>query len=259
LLSADDFALLAPHLRPMKLALATVLFESGAPIERIYFPHHGAISLVVPLESGAAIEAGMIGADGVVGASAALGNATALNRAVVQVDGDGSTISVPDMQTAVAASGSLRTALYRFDQSLLAQAQQSVACNAKHGVEERFCRWLLRTRDIVHSDRLQLTQEFLAEMLGVRRTSVTLVAHHLKAINLINYRRGHIELLDLAGLHEATCECYRAVKLHEAALRPPPASANHEIVIPGSVAKEQTRNRPFLTKSPTGETSSQGE
>ena len=211
-LSRGDYELLRPHLREVKLVHSAVLFDIGGVIERVYFPHSGVISLVVALAGGDMIEAGMIGTDGVAGTSAALDGAIALNRAIVQIPGVGSAVEIPHMRAAVAASKSLRIKLYQHDQMLLAQAQQSAACNAKHQIEERLCRWLLRTRDLVGSDSIELTQEFLAQMLGVRRTSVTLAASHLQAANLIKYRRGHIHVLDSDALQEAACECYEAVK-----------------------------------------------
>jgi CRP-like cAMP-binding protein len=217
-LSHGDMALLTPHLREVKLVHAAVLFDVGDTIERLYFPHTGAISLVVVLDSGDMIEAAIVGPEGVIGGSAALDGPTALNRGIVQVAGLASMIDTQLMRGAVATSKSLRMTLYQHDQLLLIQAQQSVACNAKHEVEARLCRWLLKTRDLMASDTIVLTQEFLAEMLGVRRTSVTLAARNLQAANLIKYRRGHIQILDLDGLEEASCECYAAVKNQTARL-----------------------------------------
>jgi CRP-like cAMP-binding protein len=211
-LSRGDLELLRPHLRDVKLIHSAVLFDAGGEIDRLYFPNTGVISLVVPLAGGDMIEAGMIGRDGVAGTSAALDGAVSLNRAVVQIAGMGSAIDIQPMRAAVAASKPLRVKLYQHDQMLLAQAQQSAACNAKHQIEERLARWLLRTRDLVGSDSIELTQEFLAQMLGVRRTSVTLAASHLQAVNLIKYRRGHIQIMDLDGLEDTSCECYEAVK-----------------------------------------------
>lgn len=211
-LSRGDFELLRPHLRDVKLVHSAVLFDPGGVIERLYFPYSGVITLVVVLASGDMIEAGMIGRDGVVGTPAALDGAVSLNRAVVQIPGAGSTIETQQMRAAVATSKSLRVKLYEHDQMLLAQAQQSAACNAKHQIEERLCRWLLRTRDLVESDSIELTQEFLAQMLGVRRTSVTLAAQHLQSVKLIKYRRGHIQIIDEEALQDASCECYETVK-----------------------------------------------
>jgi CRP-like cAMP-binding protein len=221
-LSRGDFELLRPHLRDVKFVRSAVLFDPGGVIERLYFPHNGVISVVVVLENGDMIEAGMIGRDGVVGTPAALDGAVSLNRAVVQIPGAGSTIETQQMRAAVATSKSLRVKLYEHAQMLLAQAQQSAACNAKHQIEERLCRWLLRTRDLVESDGIELTQEFLAQMLGVRRTSVTLAARHLQAVKLIKNRRGHIKIIAEVALQDASCECYETVKSHVLRLQAQP-------------------------------------
>ena len=217
-LAHSDFELLAPHLRSVELRHSAVLFETGGEIDSVYFPLNGAISLVVPLGGGEMVEAGIIGRDGIVGSPAALDSAIAVNQAVVQVDGQASVVGVAAIQSAARQSVSLRAALYQYDQLLLVQAQQSAACNATHTVEERLCRWLLRSRDVLESNFLPLTQEFVAQMLGVRRTSVTLVASRLKEAKLIKYRRGRVEILDLEGLQDSACECYRALKNQEARL-----------------------------------------
>jgi len=183
-LTNGDFELLRPHLRDVELEHSQVLFDVGGKIPGLYFPQTGVISLVVVLSDGDLIEAGMIGRDGVVGTAAALDDAVALNRAIVQIEGTASVVDMPHAQAAVAASRALRKKLYQHDQVLLAQAQQSAACNAAHDVEERLCRWLLRTRDLVGADSLPLTQEYIAQMLGVRRTSVTLAARNLQAAKL---------------------------------------------------------------------------
>jgi CRP-like cAMP-binding protein len=219
-LTNGDFELLRPHLHDMKLEHSKVLFDVAGKIPYLYFPHSGVVSLVVVLADGDLIEAGMIGRDGVVGTAAALDDAVALNRAVVQIGGAGSVIDMVHAQAAVTASRALRKKLYQHDQILLAQAQQSAACNAKHQVEERLCRWLLRTRDLVGEDALPLTQEYIAQMLGVRRTSVTLAARNLQAVKLIKYRRGLINVVDVEGLQEAACECHEAFKAQAARMIP---------------------------------------
>jgi CRP-like cAMP-binding protein len=211
-LNRGDFAVLRPHLRDVELAHSAILFDVGHEIERIYFPSAGVVSLVVVLTTGEIIEAGMIGPDGVVGTSAALHGGIALYRAVVQIQGTASYIDATAARAAVTTSKSLRLKLYEQDQLLLAQAQQSAACNATHNIEERLCRWLLRTRDLVGGDVFALTQEFMAQMLGVRRTGVTLAAHHLQKIGLIEYQRGQVRILDAEGLQEAACECHGAFK-----------------------------------------------
>jgi CRP-like cAMP-binding protein len=209
-----DFELLRPHLKPFDLIHEDLLFDAGDAIEWVYFPHSGVISLVVDLADGQRIEAAMVGRDSVVGASAALDGRIALNTGIVQVAGAASILEVAALQNAAAQSAGFRTMLIRHEQILLAQAQQSAACNVTHSIEARLSRWLLWRRELSGSDTLGLTQEFLAQMLGVRRTSVSLVANTLQTAGLIRYRRGRIEITDLEGLRAASCECYDRVKTH---------------------------------------------
>ncbi len=211
-LSSADFELLEPHLKTIELVHETVLFEAGSPISRVYFPHSGIISLVVSLKSGQTIEVAMIGCDSVVGGSLALGSGFALNKGIVQAPGAASILDVNRLRKAAAASVALREALFRHEQAMVAQAQQSAACNATHSIEARMARWLLRSRNLLVGDTLPLTQEFLGQMLGVRRTSVSLVANTLQKAGLIKYSRGHIQITDLKGLKNASCECYAAAK-----------------------------------------------
>jgi CRP-like cAMP-binding protein len=214
LLPSGDFALLRPYLKEIKLVHEAILFGTGDSIDRVYFPQSGVISLVVELEGGEMIEAAMIGRDSIVGGSSALDGKIALNKAIVQVPGVASVLDVLRLRQVADQSVTFRTTLIRHEQVLLAQALQSVACNAAHSLESRLARWLLRTRDLTGSDTLPLTQEFLAQMLGVRRTSVSLVANALQKAGLIHYERGRIEIANLIGLGEASCECYETVKGH---------------------------------------------
>jgi CRP-like cAMP-binding protein len=209
-----DFELLRPHLKPVELKNETVLFEAGDPIDRVYFPHSGIISLVVELSGGQGIEAAMIGRDSMLGATSALDGQISLNKAIIQLPGQGETLEVTRFREVAEQSLALRTTLLRHEQVLFAQAQQSAACNASHTVEARLARWLLRSRDLSGSDTLGLTQEFLADMLGVQRSSVSPVAHSLQQAGLIRYSRGRIEIINLAGLRNASCECYGTVKAH---------------------------------------------
>jgi CRP-like cAMP-binding protein len=176
------------------------------------FPHSGVISLVVGLDDGQMIEAAMVGCDGVVGGSAALDGRVALNRGIVQIEGDASILDVAILRKTAEQSTTFRTALIRHEQALFAQAQQSAACNASHTVEARLSRWLLRSQELAGEDTLDLTQEFVAQMLGVRRTSVSLVANTLQSAGLIQYSRGRIQITDMDGLRAASCECYDRVK-----------------------------------------------
>jgi CRP-like cAMP-binding protein len=209
-----EFELLRPHLEPTELKHAAVIFETGDKIDRVYFPHSGIISLVVELAGGEAIEAAMVGPDSMLGATSAMDGEISLNKAIVQLSGHGETMDVATFRKVAEQSATLRTTLLRHEQVLFAQAQQSVACNVSHPVEARLARWLLRARDLSGSDTLELTQEFLAQMLGVRRSSVSPVAHELQRTGLIRYNRGRIEIMDLEGLRSASCECYGTVKAH---------------------------------------------
>jgi CRP-like cAMP-binding protein len=217
-LPESDYARLAPHLKRTPLEHGHTLFHAGDPVPRLYFPVSGIISLVIEMEDGNRVEAGMIGRDGVVGASGALDGSIALNQAIVQSPGEALTVEIGLAREVLSVSLPIRSALYRHDQLLLLQAQQSAACNARHQIESRLCRWLLRAQDLVSSDDMPLTQEFLAQMLGVQRPTISIAAHHLQASGLIKYRRGHVSIVDLDGVKESSCECYEALKAQEARL-----------------------------------------
>jgi CRP-like cAMP-binding protein len=214
----SDAASIRPLLKPVYLKSKQILFDAGAQINAVYFPTGAVVSLVIGLVNGATVEAAMVGRDGVVGASAALDGKISLSRAIVQLEGSSLMCEVGALRGTALQSHTFLSMLIRHEQTLFAQAQQSTACMANHDVEERLCRWLLRGRDLCGSDTLRFTQEFLAEMLGVRRTSVTMAAKTLHAAGLIKYNRGEIQILDLEGLRESTCECYEAVKDHYALL-----------------------------------------
>jgi CRP-like cAMP-binding protein len=208
------FAEVEPHLKSVELTHEAVLAESGDKIDRVYFPHSGVISLVVELSVGDMIETAMVGRDGAFNAGSALDGKVSLNKAIVQVAGFASTMDVDKLRSIANKHESFRAILIRHEQVLFAQSQQSAACNASHTVENRMCKWLLHMRDLAQSDDLVLTQDFLAQMLGVRRPSVSIVANTLQRAGLIKYRRGHIRILDLAALEEGACECYATVKTH---------------------------------------------
>jgi CRP-like cAMP-binding protein len=212
LLSPSDSKLLAPHLKPARFEQHRVLFEADEQIRQVYFPTGAVVSLVVALSSGEVIEAAMVGMDGVVGASAALDGKVSLSRGIIQLGGDIVVCDIDALKSAALQSPKLLSLLIRHEQTVYAQAQQSAACFAAHQVEARLCRWLLRARDLSDSDNLPFTQEYLAEMLGVRRTSVTAVAHTLQEAGLIKYARGKIQIVDADALQESACECYGSVK-----------------------------------------------
>ena len=208
------YARLKPRMRLVEYELGQVLAETGAPIQDVYFPHTGIISLVVELKVGDMIETAMVGRDGSFNAASALDGKMSLNKAIVQMTGVASVISADDVAEIADQHRDFRMLLIRHEQVLFAQSQQSGACNASHLVEARMCRWLLRMRDLAGSDDLIITQEFLGQLLGVRRSSVSIVANTLQKAGFIKYRRGSIKILDVDGLREASCECYETVRGH---------------------------------------------
>ena len=213
-LPAPIFAAIEPHLKLAEIKVGDVIAETGSAVKHVYFPHSGAISLVVELNVGKMIETAMVGHDGVVNAASALNGKVSLNKAIVQMAGTASVIGVHKIRTITDEFKRFRSVLIHHEQILFAQSQQSAACNASHLVGARMCCWLLRMRDLADSDNLILTQKLLAQMIGVRQASVSLVAHALQKADLIKYKRGHIRILDLLGLKEGSCECYGSVKAH---------------------------------------------
>ena len=213
LLTPSDAKLLAPHLKPAKFEQHHVLFETDQQIRHVYFPTSAVVSLVITLSTGETVEAAMVGKDGVVGASAALDGKVSLSRGIIQLSGDIIVCDIDALKSTALQSPKFLSLLIRHEQTVYAQAQQSAACFATHQVEARLCRWLLRARDLSGSDYLPFTQEYLGEMLGVRRTSVTAVAHTLQEAGLIKYARGKIQIVDGDALQESACECYSSVKL----------------------------------------------
>jgi hypothetical protein len=213
-LPPDVFRAVAAHLRTVDLVFGATLAETGVEVTQVLFPHCGVISLVVEMAVGEMIETAMVGRDGVSNGTSALDGKVSLHKGIVQLAGRASAIH-PDMLRKLADEhASFRTLLIRHEQVLLAQAQQSAGCNASHTVEARMCRWLLRLRDLNNGDELKLTQEFLGQMLGVQRSSVSLVAGSLQRSGLITYSRGNIRILNVEGLHESCCECYGTVKAY---------------------------------------------
>jgi CRP-like cAMP-binding protein len=217
-LSPADTAALQPHLKPVSLTQQQVLFGAGDAIDAVYFPVDAIVSLVVGLSTGEQVEAAMVGNDGVLGAAAALDGKISLSLAVVQLGGNALKCDVDALRGAALQSQSLLSMLIRHEQAVYAQAQQSAACMAAHGIEARLCRWLLRARDLANTDTLHFTQEFLAEMLGVTRSSVSVVAHTLQQAGLIKYTRGRIQIVNLDGLRETVCECYGTIRAQYQAL-----------------------------------------
>jgi CRP-like cAMP-binding protein len=213
-LPENVFTALQPRLRTVDLPFGAVIAEIGKPVSQVYFPHSGVVSIVVEMEVGEMIETAMIGRDGVANAMPALNGKISFHKAITQIAGVASAIGVDTLRPFADDFQPLRSALIGHEQVLLAQTQQSAACNASHTVQARMCRWLLRMHDLTQSSDLSLTQEFLAQMLGVRRTSVSLVAGELQRAGLIKYKRGNIHLEDAKQIRDCACECYENVRLH---------------------------------------------
>jgi CRP-like cAMP-binding protein len=188
-----------------------VLFEPDDKVDHVYFPHSGMISLLAVMQDGKGIETGTVGREGVVGAMAGLRPYKSFVRVVVQMPTHASKIASHRFRTVVATSEHLRTLCIEYNEVLLSQARVIAACNALHSVEARFCRWLLQSADRANNDTVALTQEFLGEMLGVRRTSVTAVGKKLHDQGVINYARGVIHILDRHKLDRMSCECYQTL------------------------------------------------
>jgi CRP-like cAMP-binding protein len=221
-LDAEDLELVTAKLVPVTLEKGALLYDPGDMIDAIYFPDDCVISLMTLMESGAAIESAAIGREGALGLMAAVSPRQSLTRALVQVPGRARRITAAHLHRAWEQSAQIRDLIDRHNEALFAHAIHSVACNALHSVEARFCRWLLSCDDRIDSSTVALTQEFLADMLGVQRTTVTVVARALQAAGLIRYRRGVVDIVDREGLEAIACECYRAVRRNYQRLLPDP-------------------------------------
>jgi CRP-like cAMP-binding protein len=205
---------LRPHLQSVELVRDTVLVEAGSAQTHIYLPNGGAISMMVRLSERQRVEAATVGRDSVVGASAALGDTMSMTSAMVVLPGNAFAVDIADFRAAADRSATIRALLARHEQALLVLTQQTAACNASHSVEARLSRWLLRAHDLWGGQTMPLTQEFLAQMIGVQRNAISIVAHALQQVGIISYSRGHIDIRDVDGLRETSCECYSLVKAH---------------------------------------------
>jgi len=213
-LPAAELEMLAPRLECVELVRDTVLVEAGGALTHLYLPHSGVISMMVRLSEGQTVGVATIGRDSVFGASAALDGGMSLTSAVVVLPGTASVLDAADFRAMLRRSVGFRATVARHEQALLAMAQQSAACNASHSVEARLSCWLLRTCDLFGGETLPLTQESLAQLIGVRRNAISIVAHALQQAGTIRYRRGYIDIANAERLRETACECYGAVKAH---------------------------------------------
>jgi CRP-like cAMP-binding protein len=212
LIGINDIERLRPHLEHVGFEYKQTLYESNIPIEWVYFPVEGVASLVNTMRNGSEVEVGTIGNEGMVGLPVVLGDLITSANAYVQVPGSGLRMRSSILRDAMRDSVSIRTVMLRYAHAFLSQVTQIAACAHLHPVDQRCCRWLLMTHDRVQTDHFLLTQEFLAMMLGVRRSSVTTVANRLKRKKLIDYKRGHVTVVDRAGLEHCACECYATMK-----------------------------------------------
>jgi CRP-like cAMP-binding protein len=211
--SPADMNTLRQELVVAPLAQGHVLAESHEEIKNVYFPHSGILSFVVELLDGEAIETGMVGRDGEFGAAQALDDKVSLNKVVIQVPGTASVLGAHRLKSLANSMPDFRALLIKYELFFASQAQQTSACNAVHDVQTRMCKWLLRMHELVGND-LPLTQDFLAQMMGVRRTSVTGVAIELQKAGMISYSRGHIHIEDIRRVRENACECHEALESH---------------------------------------------
>jgi CRP-like cAMP-binding protein len=211
-LPAEAFERLRVHLEPSSFSLGEVVYESGGHMEYVYFPTSSHISLLYTMLDGSTAEMGLVGQEGVVGIALFMGGETTPNRAMVQGGGLAFRMKAKAMLDEFKRGGEFQHLLLRYTQALITQISQTAVCNRLHSVEQRLCRWLLMTHDLTQSDELQMTHEFISNMLGVRREGVTMAAQRLQEMEMISYVRGHIQILDRQQLLAHVCECYRVVK-----------------------------------------------
>jgi CRP-like cAMP-binding protein len=211
-LPADVFGRLHPHLERVAMPLGSPIYESGGQMQHVYFPTNSIVSLLYVLENGASAEIAVVGNEGVVGISLFMGGDTTPSRAVVQSAGEGYRLKAAVLKSEFQRGGQLMQLLLRYTQALITQMCQTAVCNRHHSVEQQLCRWLLLSLDRLSSNELVMTQELIANMLGVRREGVTEAAGNLQRAGLIRYSRGRITVLDRPGLERSVCECYAVVK-----------------------------------------------
>ncbi len=208
----DEFERLLPHLEPVPMPLGEALYESGGQLHHVYFPTTSIVSLLYVMEDGASAEIAVVGNEGILGISLFMGGETTPSRAVVQSDGYGYRLKSDLLKREFNRAGPVMHLLLRYTQALITQMAQTAVCNRHHSVEQQLCRWLLLSLDRLPGLELAMTQELIANMLGVRREGVTESAGNLQREGLIRYSRGRITVLDRAGLEKSVCECYGVVK-----------------------------------------------
>jgi CRP-like cAMP-binding protein len=200
------------RLQPVKFELKHEIENPGNPIDRVYFLEDGMASMTTTFKDGSQVEVGMFGYESVIGVSTLMGTKKSLNRVYTQIAGHGYSCHVEDARREFRLGGAFQSLALRYVQAQLVQAMQSAGCNAKHNIEQRLARWLLLCADRAHIDTFKISHEFLADMLGVRRPTVSTTARSLKQKGLIEYTRGEIRILDVPGLTKTACECYLIIK-----------------------------------------------
>ena len=221
-LSAADYARLLPDLELVPMPLGWSVYESGKKMSHVYFPTTCIVSLLYVMENGTSAEIAVTGNCGLVGISLFMGGESTPNRAVVQSAGRSFRLKASILKREFALGSGLHDLVLRFTQALITQMSQTAVCNRHHSLDQQLCRWLLLSLDRLQGNNLVMTQELIANMLGVRRQGVTEAAGHLQADGIINYTRGHIEILDRKKLEKRVCECYQVVKREYARLLPYP-------------------------------------
>lgn len=208
----EEYERLLPHLEPISVSLGEVIYESGGYLSYVYFPANAIVSLLYTMQNGSTAEMGLVGNDGVLGIAIFMGGDTMPNRAIVQSAGIAIRMKAKVLQEEFARGGKLQRLLLRYTQALITQISQTAVCNRLHSVEQQLSRWLLLSHDRVKADELIMTQELIADMLGVRREGVTVAAGRLQDAGAISYVRGHIKILDRRKLEATACECYQVVR-----------------------------------------------
>jgi len=211
-LSAAELKRLRPHLEPVAMPLGHVVYESGRLLDHVYFPTTAIVSLLYAMENGSSAEIAMVGHEGLVGISLFMGGESTPSRAVVQSAGHALRLAARYLREEFGRAGSMQHLLLRYTQSLITQMAQTAVCNRHHSVDQQLCRWLLLSLDRLPSNELVMTQELIANMLGVRREGVTAAAGKLQKEGAISYARGRITVLDRPKLESLSCECYEVVK-----------------------------------------------
>ncbi|APV50313.1 Crp/Fnr family transcriptional regulator [Betaproteobacteria bacterium GR16-43] len=219
-LSAVELKRLRPHLERVEMPLGEVVYESGRHLDHVYFPTDSIVSLLYVLENGASAEIAVVGHEGVVGVSIFMGGETTPSRAVVQSAGNAYRLPGQKVKDEFTRGGAMQHLMLRYTQALITQMAQTAVCNRHHSVDQQLCRWLLLSIDRLSSPEITMTQELIANMLGVRREGVTEAAGKLQKAGVIQYRRGHIKVLDRARLEGMSCECYEVVRRETERLLP---------------------------------------